>query len=35
MLGEGEESQPLAVTLPNQALRLGLCKESEESSDVL
>jgi hypothetical protein len=35
MLGEGEEGQPLAGTLPDQALRVGLGKEGEESRGVL
>ena len=35
MLGEGEEGQPIAGTLPDQALRLGLRKEGEESPGVL
>jgi len=35
MLGESEEGQPIAVTLPDQALRLGLLKEGEESRGVL
>jgi len=35
MLGEGDKCQAIAVTLPDQALRLSLLKESEESSSVL
>ena len=35
MLGEGEEGQPIAGTLPDQALRLGLRKEGKESCGVL
>ena len=35
MLGEGEEGQLSAVTLPDQALRLGLRKEGEEAPGVL
>jgi len=30
MLGEGEEGQSLAVTFPDQVLRLSLRKEGEE-----
>ena len=35
MLGEGEEGQPIAVTLPDQALHLGLRKEGEEAPGVV
>src|SRR5262252_7399467 len=35
VLGEDEEGEPIAVTLPDQALRLSLHKEGEEASGVL
>jgi hypothetical protein len=35
MFGEGTKREALAVTLPNEALRLGMDEEGEETSGVL
>jgi hypothetical protein len=35
MFGEGTKREALAVTLPNEALRLGLGEEGEETRGVL
>jgi hypothetical protein len=35
MFGEGTKREALAVTLPNEALRLGMDEEGEETGGVL
>jgi hypothetical protein len=35
MFGEGTKREALAVTLPNETLRLSMDKESEETGGVL
>ena len=35
MFGEGTKREAIAVTLPNEALRLGLGEEGEETRGVL
>jgi hypothetical protein len=35
MFGEGTKREAIAVTLPNETLRLGMEKEGEETGGVL
>jgi hypothetical protein len=35
MFGEGTKREAIAVTLPNEALRLGLGEEGEETAGIL
>jgi hypothetical protein len=35
MFGEGTKCQAIAVTLPNEALRVGLGEEGEETASIL